>query len=272
MNALARQVVEKDVRDRSVVVTAGHMLWAKEALIERRDTHLDSLVEKLREPRVRRVLEPILAGDLLLGDRIHDDAAYVEDLGLVSRRRGGHLEIANPIYREVIPRSLAYGAQLTIPYETAWYVCEDGRLDVESLLEAFVGFWKQHGEALMGVQPYHEVAPHLVLKAFLQRIVNGGGRLDREYAVGRGRMDLCIRWPHEGCEQLAALELKVWRPGRPDPLREGLEQLAGYLEKLGLEEGVLVIFDRRPEAGSAEERSGMEKLLHEGRRITLLRL
>ena len=46
---------------------SGHIAAAKELLIQRQDTHLDSLAERLREPRVRRVIEPMLAG-AALGD------------------------------------------------------------------------------------------------------------------------------------------------------------------------------------------------------------
>lgn len=76
--------------------------------------------------------------------------------------------------------------------------------------------------------------------AFLDRVANGGGILDREYALGEDRMDLYLRY---GGEQLA-IELKVWRDGRPDPRKEGLEQLDSYLHKLGVENGWLVIFDQ----------------------------
>ena len=41
---------------------------------------------------------------------------------------------------------------------------------------------------------YHEIAPHIVLMAFLHRVVNGGGMLEREYAIGSDRMDLCLRY------------------------------------------------------------------------------
>ncbi len=34
--------------------------------------------------------------------------------------------------------------------------------------------------------------------AFLQRVVNGGGFIDREYGVGRRRIDLLVRWPYAG--------------------------------------------------------------------------
>ncbi|WP_246156109.1 hypothetical protein [Thiohalocapsa marina] len=89
--------------------------------------------------------------------------------------------------------------------------------------------------------------------AFLQRVVNGTGTLEREYAIGRGRMDLCLR--HR--TQTLAIEIKVWRPGAPDPLVEGLAQLDAYLAGMGLETGWLIIFDRRPEAPPLAERLGL---------------
>jgi hypothetical protein len=57
---------------------------------------------------------------------------------------------------------------------------------MERLREAFLAFWRQHGEVLQGSTPYHEVAPQMVLMAFLHRVVNGGGTIEREYAIGRG--------------------------------------------------------------------------------------
>jgi hypothetical protein len=104
VNALARQTVEQEIPDRSVPIEKHHIETAKEALIQRRDTHLDSLIDRLREPRVRRVLEPILAGGLFPPDVLDDDVQFVKDLGLVASGPAG-MEIANPIYREVILRA-----------------------------------------------------------------------------------------------------------------------------------------------------------------------
>ena len=120
--------------------------------------------------------------------------------------------------------------------------------------------------------------------AYLQRIVNGGGYIDREYAVGSGRIDLCIRWPlspwgdqegktlAHGTVQRFALELKVWRGGRANPEKAGLGQLARYLSRLGLDEGTLVIFDQRPNAPPFAERGCRETKTVEGRTILVLRL
>ncbi|NJL29244.1 MAG: AAA family ATPase [Thermoanaerobaculia bacterium] len=271
VNALARQLVEKIVPDAGNLIEKKHVDHAAEILIARRDTHLDSLIERLREERVRRVISPILAGELLVGDRFDDDVTYVEDLGLIDSS-GGHLKIANPIYHEVVPRALAAGTQKTIPYQTAWYVKPDGRLDMEGLLDGFLDFWREHGEAMLRSQPYPEVAFQLVVMSFLQRITNGDGSIHREYAIGRGRMDLCIEWPWPGGVQREVLELKVWREGQPDPLARGLEQLGRYLDSLGLDHGALLLFDRRQTARPLAERSESAVLEHGGRRVRLLRL
>jgi hypothetical protein len=110
------------------------LLALKERIILRRETHIDQLVDKLREERVRSVIEPILAGQVQPRRLAEDDVQYVEDLGLITTR--GQLRIANKLYQEVIPRALTYTTQLTISHEPSWYIWENGRLDMDKLLAA----------------------------------------------------------------------------------------------------------------------------------------
>lgn len=271
VNALARQMVEKIVPDPTQPIEASHVERAKEILIERRDTHLDSLIDRLREPRVKRVLEPILAGEFLTPDVLDDDVQFVKDLGLVASGPAG-LEIANPIYLEVIPRALAYVVQESLPVPRAPFIAQDGTLRFDKLLDDFKSFWCQNSEFFLNRHPYSEAAAQLVFMAYLQRIVNGGGFIDREYAVGSGRIDLCVRWPHSGGIQRWAVEMKVWREGRPDPLPEGLQQISAYLARLELAKGTLILFDGRPQVSPVAERCARTETEYEGRRITLLRL
>ncbi|HYN77111.1 MAG TPA: ATP-binding protein [Lamprocystis sp. (in: g-proteobacteria)] len=242
VNALAYRACfeEPAGQDRHRPIDADLIAQAKEYLIVERVTHLDQLADKLREERVRRVIEPMLAGTAL-GLASEDDRQYLVDLGLLRRDGAGGLVVANPIYREVLPRALASGPQDSLPRIAPTWLDTDGALNPARLLDAFLAFWRQHGQPLLGSAPYHEIAPHLVLMAFLHRVVNGDGTLEREYAIGSGRMDLCLRY---GAVTLG-MELKVWRDGEPDPLAAGLVQLDGYLDGLGLATGWLVIFDRR---------------------------
>ncbi|MEV4580168.1 ATP-binding protein [Nonomuraea jabiensis] len=272
INALAYQITRKMRVPPAEPITAGHMEQAKEQLIRARATHLDSLVAKLHEPRVKRVLEPALAGTLVhVDETFEDDFSYVRDLGLVAQRPS--LNIANPIYREVILRVLGSGVEAVIQTDSRSFVFPDGRLDLLKLLREFTAFWKQHGETLVRGAAYHEAACQIILMAYLHRIVNGGGFLDREYAAGTGRLDVYLRWPYgERQVQREAMELKVWRPGQRDPLAEGLAQLDRYLDRLDLDTGYLVIFDRRPEASPMEERVRFDQdRTPAGRQVTVLR-
>ncbi len=254
-------------RDRSRPVTAAIIDQAKEYLIVNRVTHLDQLADKLREERVRRIIEPMLAGTLMEGVP-EDDIQYLIDLGLCRMASGQGLTIANPIYREVLPRALAFTPQASLPQIAPTWLNPDGSLNAERLLDAFLTFWRQHGQPLFNSAPYHEIAPHLVLMAFLHRVVNGDGTLEREYAIGSGRMDLCLRY---GAITLG-MELKVWRDGDPDPLKAGLKQLDSYLAGLGLDAGWLVIFDRRTgQPRLADRTSSAEQTSPQGRRIQVVR-
>ncbi|MCC3404136.1 MAG: ATP-binding protein [Microcoleus sp. PH2017_10_PVI_O_A] len=267
VNALAKEIVEELVTDESIAITAEHILTAKEILIKRQDTHLDSLAEKLRENRVKAIIEPILAGREL-PESSNDDRQYLVDLGLLRRDPAGGLVIANPIYREVLPRVLAQGPQDSLPMISPSWLTANGELNTDALLDAFLAFWLQHGEPLLKSASYPEIAPHLVLMAFLHRVINGGGTLEREYAIGRDRMDLCLRYG----EVTLGIELKVWRNRKVDPLTKGLEQLDGYLARLGQDSGWLVIFDKRDNALELEERLKTE--IHAsplGREITVIR-
>jgi hypothetical protein len=262
-------VVQRQVPDPHQPVEGHHVESAKEILIKRRDTHLDSLVDRLRQPRVQRVIEPILAGEVLAADVFSDDVQFAKDLGLVHSGPEG-LAIANPIYREVIPRALTSLFEESVARPRPSYVSADGRLEFRQILDDFRSFWIQHAEALLRQAPYSETAAQLIFMAFLQKIVNGGGFIDREYAVGSGRIDLTVRWPHPGGVERFACELKVWRDGRPSPLAEGRRQLARYLERLGLEEGTLLLFDSRTAAPPLPERIAEGEELEGGRRITVL--
>lgn len=240
VNALAFESAFVKVKDCSKIITKAVIEDAKNTLIKRRDTHLDSLIDKLREDRVRPVIDAIINGDSDTMNLPSDSVQYVRDLGLIKLNC---MEIANPIYQEIIPREL-----IAIPSEglgerfvlRPGYVRNDGSLDMAALLDAFTEFYRENSAIWLEKFDYKESGPHLLLMAFLQRIINGGGTIWREYALGRARVDLLIQWQ----KQRIVLELKVKH--RKSTLTEGVEQTTKYMDSSQATEGHLLIFDRDP--------------------------
>ena len=245
-------------RDRSRTIEVDDVYAAREELILSRRTHLDQLAHKLEEERVRRVVEPILSG----GEAQHDgrDLEYLRDLGLIAPDSPPRM--ANPIYAEVIPRELGYVLQDSLDVQTAWYVDDDGRLNLTKLLTAFRTFFGEHsGHWLERFSEYPEAGPQLILQSYLHRVVNGGGRIEREYGLGRGRTDLLLMWPREPGQpsdlwERFVVECKVLRDSDRKSLawtvEKGVKQTLEYMEKCGAAEGHLVVIDRR--SGAKERR------------------
>jgi hypothetical protein len=223
-------------------VTAELVDKAIQTIILRRDTHIDSLLERLKEERVRRVIEPVIIGELSEIHTQSDDYRYATDLGLI-REDKGVIMPSNPIYAEVIIRTLSADSQKDLgeskyPRQMPHYL-KNGRIDMTLLLQEFQVFWRENSEIWVERYQYKEAAPHLILQAFLQRVINGGGQIIREFAAGRNRLDLCVEY--EGKKY--PIELKLRRSDKTE--EETYSQITGYMDALGAKEGWLVIFDRR---------------------------
>jgi len=257
VNALAYEVTMKmkPNRDRSISITPEMIYEAKENLILRRETHLDQLADKLKEPRVRRVIEPMLEGTDAAEEATDDDIKYVIDLGL-ARRNQQVLEIANPIYQEVIPRELTNVIQIDFAtrFQPTWYIADDGRLDMHKLLTDFQSFFRENSEHWVERFQYKEAGPQLLMQAYLQRIINGGGTIQREYGLGRRRTDLLILWPYgDGQMQKSVIELKIRYGALEKTIQEGVEQTWFYMDRAETNDGHLVIFDRSPDVPWSEK-------------------
>ena len=146
VNALAYELTYemKENRDPSVTITPDMIEIAKERLIISRATHLDQLADKLKEDRVRRVIEPMLTGETV--EPSEDDNQYCMDLGLVKKHES-RVVISNEIYMEVIPRELTQMRQdrFGAVFSPEW-VNDDGSLNTDKLFTMFQSFWRENGE------------------------------------------------------------------------------------------------------------------------------
>ncbi len=215
---------------------------AIQTIIWRRDTHIDSLVERLKEERVRKIVEPVILGQARMYDPLDNDYRYVLDLGLL-HEVDNKLVPANPLYGEVIIRTLNSQSQQSLddlaypPLAPAYLV--QGKLDLRQLLSDFQQFWRENSEIWIERYSYKEAAPHLILQAFLQRVINSGGRITREMATGTARLDLCIHY------QAVHYPLELKLRYSQKTYQEGVKQLSSYMDKLGCSEGWIIVFDRR---------------------------
>jgi hypothetical protein len=240
VNAVAREVIVKMLHsDYTQPVTSAMVAEAIQTIILRRDTHIDNLLERLKEERVRKVIEAIILGDTV--DTDTDDFYYTRDLGLI--RDTPDIEPANPVYAEVIIRTLNFKFQETLRKDKSIpqlpQYLKDGRIDMNMLMSDFQQFWRENSAIWEEKFDYKETAPHLIMMAFLQRVVNGGGQIIREMAADTGRLDLCIVYG----EQKYPIEIKLHRGKKY--FEKGLGQTAGYIDTLGCKEGWLAVFDRR---------------------------
>ena len=253
VNAIARECVEKILGNSyHQPVTEALIDQAAENIILRRDTHIDSLLERLKEERVKKVIQPVLLGSLEY-NMVDDDTMYCIDLGIIKSENGTLLP-SNPIYKEVVIRMLTLTSQHQIEglYRNVW-ITEAGTIDMDRLLMDFQQFWRENSDIWVEKYQYREAAPHLILQAFLQRVINGGGHIDREYATGRRRMDLCVHFNGKKYP----IELKLLYNEKT--VVEGLEQLSAYMDTVGESTGWLVIFDR------STNKPWEEKIYHDTR-------
>ncbi|MDR1041023.1 MAG: ATP-binding protein [Deltaproteobacteria bacterium] len=279
INALAKDIIEKRFKkDYSRPVTGSDVESAARDMLLRNEPHFYSIMERLKEPRVRSVMNAVLIGAALPDEISDDDAQYVVDLGLLKAdpESGLPSRPANPIYRELIVRAMTRRLQARIPKSLANRWTDGTKVDMNGLLEAFRLYWSENSEiaaernaaesvlrksvqknlahldtddkariieiiadafqsSLTGQA--REAFAHLVLQAFLQRVMNGSdAEVLRDYASGRGRVDLCViykglRYP---------LELKI---KGVQSREESLRQLFGYMDRLQATVGWLVVFD-----------------------------
>ena len=256
VNALANEVTSEieEYTDRTITITPKMLEIAKERLILSRQTHIDQLADKLKEERVKRVILPMLLGEQTKAEI--DDKDYCLDLGLIKYTKFG-VEISNNFYKEILPRELSKERQdnfLSI-FNPDW-VNKDGSINIQTLLTMFKDFWNENSAIWSSnIAGYQEAAPHLVTQAFLQRVANGNGFVNREYGLGKKRTDLMLKWKYDKNGQTIyqniVMELKVIseKQNYDKLITEAIKQTTDYAKICGVKEANILIFDRDEKQG-----------------------
>jgi hypothetical protein len=116
VNALAFETIVKILKkDYCTIITGCHIDQAASELIRRRDVHIDSLIERLKEPRVYRIMDSVFAGTSSF-DQKEADVRYCQELGLVVSDEDKSIRPANALYREVMSRTITDHIQAAMAF------------------------------------------------------------------------------------------------------------------------------------------------------------
>ncbi|MDI1476704.1 ATP-binding protein [Polyangium sp. y55x31] len=242
VQALGRELVTTVPRAEPIRET--HVRTAIHHLVDHRTTPIDALAARLAEPRVRRVVEPLLAGTARVARAREDDIRHTRDLGLLAEDDPARIE--SGIHRALVPRLLASGVGRAITDDPARFYTTDGALDVEALLHAFAVFYTTHARHLVADAAYEAVAPELVFLGYLYRMVEPRGWVDVRWGGSHGRIDVMLRVPlPNGDEQHEAFVLVSRRKGEPGAKARAVGFLEDVLDAEKLVSGTVIVFDRR---------------------------
>ncbi|MDR1872585.1 MAG: AAA-like domain-containing protein [Deltaproteobacteria bacterium] len=281
VNALAYEaVVEILKNDYSKTITGSHIDEAAEILIKRRDAHIDSLLERLKEPRVIRVMDSVFAGTLGKVVKNDDDKKYCQDLGLVTLDEEGKLRPANAIYSEVMPRLLTDQIQSALDDDIAKIKWNDGqKIFMSNLLKEFQNFWRKNAFTFLLRINNTDLHTQAVIKNKLESLPLAYeiSATDSLSFIGRVKEAIALQYDEAAYSLLlfaflqkvlnggasvhcqfaqgrGSVDLGVIFKGHEylveckllgrKPLEISLERLKKYLIASGEKEGWLVIFDR----------------------------
>ncbi|MDI1447033.1 ATP-binding protein [Polyangium sp. 6x1] len=268
VQALGRELVT--IVPRAESISEAHVHAAVHHLVDRRVTPIDALAARLAEPRVRRVVEPLLAGTALVARAHDDDIRHARDLGLLAEDDPARIE--GGIHRALVPRLLASGIGRAVADDPARFYKTDGALDVEVLLHAFAVFYRTHARHLVADAAYEAVAPELVFLGWLFRMVERRGWVDVHWGGSHGRIDVTLRVPlQSGGEQHEAFVLSSRRKGEPGAKARAVGFLEDVLDAEDLASGTVVLFDRRVKRAAGERVKLKQTTTAKGRAARMLR-
>jgi hypothetical protein len=239
VNALANNIIRKQLLwDFSQPITPDHIDQAAETLKLEMNVHIDSLMARLHEPRIKRVLTAILTGSDLDIDLPSEDLRYCLELGLIKETSRDTFSPANRIYADVMVRLLTANFQRNLPNDLVGRFVKTNGPDINELLKDFQLFWSENSDKMSNRFAYKECDAEFFLFGYMQKAFNGTVQIIKEFASGTGFVDLCANYKR----QRFPIELKMKWDGYSKPA--SLAQLRQYMDRCQAREGWLVVFDR----------------------------
>lgn len=219
-------------------------------LLKETNANFDSLIANLENfPELHELVYRIISHGEQPVFSIHDPVIQ-QGIMYGILRNGGGIRIHNRIYQEIIFDYLTSKVKRKMSMNgynfRDKFILPGNRLDLEKVLLQFQAFMREQFSEKD--REFVERNGRLIFLAFLRPIINGGGWEFKEPQISEEqRLDIAITF----FQHKYVMELKIWR-GKV-AFKSGLEQLAGYLEKQGMEEGYLLVFEHLKEKSWREE-------------------
>ncbi len=260
VNSIANLIISDLLySDYQELIQPQHLLTAQQLLLERRETHIDSIIKKLSEAPVKLVVEGIINGEAPDFTKFKDALAYTRSMGIVTRKPP--IRFANPIYQHLALNTMCSVFLESMPtdlvnIENYWY---ETKLDMDEILEEFQLFYRRFAETWMARYEFKEAGRQLLFIAFLLRLTQEQAEFEWDMAVGNERCGITMTY--QGQRSAFLLKLRHDNYSRD----EGLNQMVRYLKRMNLEQGYLLLFDI-----FWEERVYREELEHKHKHIILI--
>ncbi|HRI63095.1 MAG TPA: hypothetical protein PK156_02625 [Polyangium sp.] len=262
--------------------TKSQVVDVQRQLISEGLSPIDALATRLLESRVRRVIEPLIAGSSAIASVADADLQFVRDIGLVAADEPVRIEGA--IHRALVPHLLVNHVRRAVMDDPAQCFDENGRIAIDRLLAAFGGFYAAHAADLIDAIPYSKIAHELIFLGFLAQMLESRATIDLEFGASRGRVDVVAFSASRAggssnettgtntAEQREVFVLVARRKGDSGVKKRGLEWLETSMRQNGTDSGTLVIFDKRGKRSAGRRIKVKELVTEGGKTVRLLRV
>jgi hypothetical protein len=237
--------------DVSRSLTFGMIDAAKDHFIARQDSYMDQLANKLSSRSIRETLFPILVGGGWEKKPSQEDLDYLEDLELIKKTSSGW-GITNAIYREILPKVMGRNLkeELFHVVDRTQFLKPDGRLDFRSMIKFYQKLYCDYFLTWGRRYDLVGVLAQVLLHTFLHYVLGDRGRMECDYALSTGRVDISVGWGYsleggERREERFVVEIRLFDVTKSHEavIRAGVAQVADYAKPRQVHEVYLIVLD-----------------------------
>jgi hypothetical protein len=285
VNALVDDIINRQLKKNYSLPIDGTLVdIAVNELFQQNNVHIDSLIQRLDETRVKRVMMSALSfSDVHIDSLLQDDIRYCVNLGLLKFGNNGYSDClpANLFYSEMIIKNLTYQLDIASINVTEQIWMDGISLDMNSILKTFQEFWLQNSLIMAQHDRVTGLADNIINALSMAESVKQNGIIINPSNISKINKEVsriinesfCVlvlfaflqRVLNGGAELVRReyavnqkfIDINVIYKGRSYPIEakikdsvtteSGIKQLLSYINNCNATQGWLIEFDRNPE-------------------------